>query len=231
MDDNPQDLRYVRDVLTRAGYAPVATGDPADVPRLMEEEKPHLVLLDLVLLGSDGIEIMNDIRRTADVPVIFLSVYGQNDTVAHALDMGAADYLVKPFSPTELAARIRAALRKRLEPFQAEPSSPYSAGGLSIDYAERRVTLEGEPVELTATEYAVLYELAVHAPRTLTHAVLLQRVWGPERVGGTWLVRNVVKLLRGKLGDDADNPRYIITEPRVGYRMLEGMKGPGPQKR
>ena len=222
VDDNPQDLRYVRDVLTRAGYAPIATGDPADVPRLMEEEKPHLVLLDLVLPGSDGIELMNDIRKTADVPVIFLSMYGQDETVARALDMGAADYLDKPFSPTELAARIRAALRKRLEPFQGEPSGPYSLGGLGIDYALRRVTLEGEPVDLTATEYAVLYELAVHAPRVLSHTMLLQRVWGPERVGEAWLLRNMVKRLRRKLGDDAADPRYIITEPRVGYRMASG---------
>ncbi len=222
VDDNPQDLRYVRDVLTRAGYTPIATGDPADVPRLMAEEKPHLVLLDLVLPGSDGIELMNDIRNTADVPVIFLSVYGQDETVAKALDMGAADYVVKPFSPTELAARISAALRKRLAPFRSDPSSPYTAGGLDIDYALRRVTVAGEPVRLTITEYAVLYELSVHAPRTLTHTVLLQQVWGPERVGEAWLVRNVVKLLRRKLGDDADNPRYIITEPRIGYRMAKG---------
>ena len=222
VDDNLQDLRYIRETLTRAGYAPIATADPADVPRLMEAEKPHLVLLDLVLPGSDGIELMNDIRKTADVPVIFLSVYGQDEIVARALDMGAVDYVVKPFSPTELAARIRAALRRQLEPFQGEPSGPYDAGGLSIDYALRRVTLDGEPVELTATEYAVLYELAAHAPRTLTHAVLLQRVWGPGRVGEAWLVRNVVKLLRRKLRDDADNPRYIFTEPRVGYRMAEG---------
>ena len=182
----------------------------------------HLGLLDLVLPGSDGIALMNDIRKKADAPVIFLSMYGQDETVARALDMGAADYVVKPFSPTELAARIRAALRKRLEPFQGEPSGPYAAGGLGIDYALRRVTLDGEPVELTATEYAVLYELTVHAPRTLTHAVLLQRIWGPEKVGEPWLVRDMVRRLRRKLGDDADNPRYIITEPRVGYRMAQG---------
>ena len=230
VDDNPHDLRYVRDVLTRAGYAPIATADPADVPRLMEAEKPHLVLLDLVLPGSDGIELMNDIRKTADVPVVFLSVYGQDETVVRALDMGAVDYVVKPFSPTELAARIRAALRKRLEPFQGEPSGPYDAGGLRIDYALRRVTLGGEPVELTATEYAVLYELTVHAPRTLTHAVLLQRVWGPEKVGEPWLVRDMVRRLRRKLGDDADNPRHILTEPRVGYRMARGEAGGGERE-
>ena len=223
VDDDPRDLRYVRDVLTRAGYAPIVTGDPADVPRLLSEEKPHLVLLDLVLPGSDGIELMNEIRaKTADLPVIFLSMYGQDETVARALDMGAADYLVKPFSPTELAARIRAALRKRLDPFQGEPSGPYAVEGLGIDYALRRVTVAGEPVELTAKEYALLYELAVHAPRVLTHTVLLQRVWGPERVGESWLVRDVVKRLRRKLGDDASSPRYIFTEPHVGYRMPRG---------
>ena len=219
LDDNPQDLRYVRDILTGAGYEPIATGEPADVPRLVDEEKPHLVLLDMLLPGTDGIELMSDIRKTADVPVIFLSVYGRDETVARALDYGAADYLVKPFSPTELTARIRAALRKRMDPFHGEPSGPYDVGGLCIDYALRRVTLAGEPVDLTATEYAVLYELTVHAPRTLTHAVLLHRVWGPGRVGEKWLVRNVVKLLRRKLGDDASDPRYILTEPRVGYRM------------
>ena len=222
VDDDPQALRYVRDALTKAGFAPIVTGDPADVPRLMEDSKPHLALLDMVLPGGDGIELMNEIRRTAaDMPIIFLSVYGHDDTVARALDMGATDYVVKPFSPTELAARIRTALRKRLDPFEGEPSGPYGAGGLSIDYAQRRVTLDGEPVDLTATEYAVLYELAVHAPRVLTHSVLLQRVWGPERVGEAWLVRDVVKRLRRKLGDAADNPTYIFTEPRVGYRMAK----------
>ncbi len=219
VDDDPQALRYVRDALTSAGYAPIVTGDPADVPRLMEETKPHLALLDLVLPGGDGIELMHHIRTTADVPVIFLSVYGHDATVARALDMGAADYVVKPFAPTELAARIRAALRKRLAPESGEPATPYAAAGLRIDYAERRVLVDAAPVDLTATEYAVLYELAVHAPRVLTHSVLLQRVWGPERVGEPWLVRDVVKRLRRKLGDAADNPTYIFTEPRVGYHL------------
>ncbi len=130
--------------------------------------------------------------------------------------------MVKPFSPTELAARIRAALRKGQEPSPGEPTVSFSAGDLSIDYARRQVTVAGEPVELTATEYAVLYQLAVHAPRVLTHGVVLQRVWGPDRVGEASLLRDVVMRLRSKLGDDAQVPRYIITEPRVGYRMGEG---------
>ena len=155
------------------------------------------------------------------MPVIFLSVYGQDDTVARALDIGASGYLVKPFSQTELLApRIRAALRKRLEPFPGEPpGGSFDLGGLSIDYTRRAVSVAGEPVELTATDYVLLYEVAVHAPRVLNQRVLLQRVWVPERIGEGGLVRNVVKWLRRKLGDSADNPRYIVTEPRVGFRM------------
>ena len=228
VDDDPQALRYVRDALTKAGYAPTVTGDPDDVPRLMAEEKPHLVLLDLVLPGSDGMELMRDILQTADVPIIFLSVYGQDEVVARALDTGAADYLVKPFSPTELAARVRAALRNRIEPGATEPSAPYSVGDLSIDYAQRRVTIAGRPVPLTATEYAVLYELSANPRRVLTHNMLLQRVWGPQRSGEPWLLRDVVKRLRRKLGDDARHPTYIVTEPRVGYRMAAG-EGQGAQ--
>ena len=219
VDDDPQALRYIREVLTQTGYATIATGDPAEVPSLMAEHRPHLALLDLVLPGTDGIELMNEVHRIADVPVILLSVYGQDDTVARAFDMGATDYLVKPFSPTELAARIRAALRKGVEPTLGEPTVSYSAGDLSIDYSRRRVTLAGEPLDLTATEYAVLYQLAVHAPRVLTHGVLLQRVWGPDRVGEASLLRDVVMRLRRKLRDDARASSYVITEPRVGYRM------------
>ena len=222
VDDDPQALRYVRDALATAGYAPIVTGDPEDVPSLMQEERPHLVLLDLMLPGTDGLELMRDILKMADVPVIFLSVYGQDEVVAKALDTGAADYVVKPFSPTELAARIRAALRKRIEPQSPEPPGPYSWGDLRIDYAERRAAVGGRSVELTATEYALLYELAVNSGRVLTHNVLLQRVWGPERLGEPWLVRDVVKRLRRKLGDDAQDPTYIFTEPRVGYRMAAG---------
>ena len=225
VDDDPQALRYVRDAISKAGYAPVVTGDPKDVPRLMEEEKPHLVLLDLMFPGSDGIELMTGILRTADVPVIFVSVYGQEDVVARAFDMGASDYVVKPFSPTELAARIRAALRRRAEPDVAEPSCPYELGDLSIDYAGRRVWLTGSPVALTPTEYGLLYELSIHAGRVMTHDHLLQRIWGPERMGEPWLVREVVKRLRGKLGDVAADPKYILTEPRVGYRMPAGDAG------
>ena len=222
VDDDPQTLRYVRDALTKAGYTPVVTGDPEEVSRLMAEEAPRLVLLDMMLPGSDGMELMKDIREVSDVPVIFLSVNGQEEVVARAFDMGAADYVVKPFSPTELAARIRAALRKRAAPELAQPSEPYVWGDLTIDYAQRRVTVAGDPVELTDIEYRLLVELSVNAGRALTHERLLQRVWGPDKGEDSGPVRNIVKRLRRKLGEDAANPAFIFAVPRVGYRMEEG---------
>ena len=226
VDDDPQTLRYVRDSLTRAGYAPVVTGDPEEVSRLMAEEAPQLVLLDLMLPGSDGMEVMKEIREVSDVPVIFLSAYGQDEVVARAFDMGAADYVVKPFSPTELAARIRAALRKGAAPELAEPSEPYVRGDLTVDYPHRRVTVAGRTVALTAIEYRMLVELSANAGRPLTHEYLLQRVWGPDKGADSAPVRNIVKRLRRKLDDDPGNPGYIFAEPTVGYRMEMG-EGPG----
>ena len=222
VDDDPQTLRYVRDALTQAGYTPVVTGDPEEVSRLMAEETPRLVLLDMMLPGSDGMELMKDIREVSDAPVIFLSVNGQEEVVARAFDMGAADYVVKPFSATELAARIRAALRKRAAPELAQPSVPYVRGDLTVDYPRRRVTVAGNPVELTDIEYRMLVELSVNAGRALTHERLLQRVWGPDKGEDSGPVRNIVKRLRRKLGEDASNPAFIFAVPRVGYRMEKG---------
>ena len=219
VDDDPQALRYVRDALLKSGYTPVVTGDPEEALRLVREEKPDLVLLDLMLPGTDGIELMKDILGAGDVPVIFVSAYGRDELIARAFDMGAVDYVVKPFSPTELAARIRAALRKRAA---SEPSEPYVLGDLTIDYAERRVTLAGRPLPLIAMEYRLLAELSANAGRLLTYEHLLERVWGEKSSGDVRPMRTIVSKLRRKLGDDADNPTYIFTEPRVGYRMPKG---------
>ena len=221
VDDDPQALRYVRDALLKSGYTPVVTGDPEEALRLVGEEKPDLVLLDLMLPGTDGIELMKDILGAGDVPVIFLSAYGRDELIARAFDMGAVDYVVKPFSPTELAARIRAALRRRAA---SEPSEPYVLGDLTIDYAERSVTLAGRPLPLIAMEYRLLAELSANAGRVLTHEHLLERVWGEKSSGDVRPMRTIVSKLRRKLGDDADNPTYIFTEPRVGYRMPRGEK-------
>ena len=219
VDDDPQALRYVRDTLMRSGFEPMVTADPGEALRLVEEYKPHLVLLDLVLPGTDGIDLMKDIAETRAVPVIFLSAYGQDKLVARAFDMGAADYVVKPFSPTELLARIRAALRRREVP---KPSEPYVLGDLTIDYDERRVTLAGRPVELTAKEYGTLVELSTNAGRVLTYETLLRRVWGLDADADIRPMRTAINSIRRKLGDAAENPTYVFTELRVGYRMPKG---------
>ena len=207
VDDDPIALRHVRDSLSQAGFSTAVTGDPEEVSHLMAAVQPHLVLLDLMLPRSDGMALMKEILENYEVPVIFLSAYDQEDVVARALDLGASDYVVKPFSATELAARIRAGLRKHSSLDQSEPTDlTFSLEDLHIVYAERRVTVSGMSVKLTATEYALLHQLSVNSGRVLTHTQLLLQVWGYDRLSEHSLVRNVVKRLRGKLGDDAQNP-------------------------
>ena len=216
VDDDDQALRYIRDALVKSGYTVIATGDPDDVPRLLEEEKPNLVLLDLMLPGVDGVDLMKDIMSIGDVPVIFVSAYGQDQLVARAFDMGADDYVVKPFSPTELVARIRAALRRRMT---SEPEVPYVVRDLTIDYVERLVTLRGIPIDLTAIQYRLLVELSANAGRVVTYEYLLRRVWGTDGDGDVRPIRTTISTIRRKLGDDAEDPTYIFTELRVGYKM------------
>ena len=215
---DPNDVRYVSHALARAGYEPVATGEPEEALRLVREERPELVLLDLMLPDADGTELMQDVLAVAKVPVLFLSAYGREELVARAFDLGATDYVVKPFSATELAARIRADLRRKEI---AEPSEPYLVGELAVDCTGRRVTLPGSPVRLTPTEYRVLAELSDQAGRVVTYRRLLERVWGGKS-GDVRPMRTIVGKLRRKLGEDGKNAAYIITEPRVGYRMPEG---------
>ena len=219
VDDDPQALTYVRNVLTDAGYSPIVSADPEEALALMKEDGVRLVLLDLMLPGFDGIELLQDILSIADVPVIFLSAYGKDHVIARAFDAGATDYIVKPFSPTELVARVRAALRRQRGHDWDEPPGPFVLGSLTIDYAERLVAVAGRRVQLTATEYGLLYQLSTNAGRVLTHDQLLRRVWRSEKSGDMRTLRTHVRRLRLKLGEDGSDPTYIFAEPRVGYRM------------
>ena len=219
VDDDPEALRYVRDALTADGFEPVVTGDPREALRLLEERQPQLVLLDLVLPDTDGIELMGEIFKVKDVPVIFLSAYGRDELIAQAFEQGAADYVVKPFSTTELVARVKAALR-RIE--VSVPPPPYVLGELRVDYAQHTVTLGGEPLQLTSTEYRMLAELSAHSGGVVTYQRLLDRAWGANNSGDLRPMRTMMGKLRRKLGEDSEQPRYIFTEPRVGYRMPRG---------
>ena len=213
VDDDPQTLRYVREALTAAGYAVLVTGDHRQLSDILAVESPDLVLLDLMLSGTDGIELMQGVAELADVPVIFISGYGRDETIARALQVGAADYIVKPFSPTELTARIAAALRKRAEP------EPFVLGALVIHYGERRVSVDGEEVTLTATEFELLRALSLNAGRVVTYEALQRQVWAKRGDGDPELVRAFMLKLRRKLGDDAKRPTYLFNLRGVGYRM------------
>ena len=214
VDDDPETLRHLRDTLAEAGYAPLVTGDPGDLPRLVQTEKPRLVLLDLMLPGTDGVELMQTVPELADLPVIFISGYGRDETIARALEAGAEDYVVKPFSPTELTARIRAALRRRSNPV------PFVLGELAIDYDRRRVSVAGRPGTLTATEYELLRVLAQGAGRVLTHEALLRQVWSRRGNANPKIVRAYVKRLRHRLGDDAAQPS--LDRQRARSRLPHG---------
>ena len=213
VDDDPKTLRYVRDILGGAGYLSLVTGDHAELSHIVRTEKPSLVLLDLMLPGTDGIALMESVPELADLPVVFISGYGRDETVARALKAGAADYIVKPFSPTELIARVEAALRRVSRP------EPFALGELAIHYESHRVTVAGREVTLTATEYELLRVLSLNAGRVVTYETLLRQVWGGREAGDMDLIRNFIKKLRAKLGEDATNPTWIFNVRGVGYRM------------
>ena len=215
VDDDPHALRQARDALATSGYDPAATTEPGKIPRLLETKRPALVVLDLVLPGVDGIELMRTLPGLADLPVIFVSAYGEGDTVARALEAGAADYIVKPFSPAELAARVALALRRQ------SPPAPFRVGELVFDRAKRRVTLAGRALRLTATEYRLLHALSLDAGGVATYETLMRRVWGEKGGGNMEALRSAVTKLRRKLGDNARKPRYVIGERGLGYRMPE----------
>ncbi len=213
LDDDPQSLIFARHALAEAGFVPLVASDPSELPRLIRSRRPRLVLLDLLLGNADGIELMARTPELADLPVIFISAYGRDETIARALEAGAADYIVKPFSPTELVARIRAVLRRHAEP------EPFKLRELVIRYAERRATLAGQPLMLTAKEFDLLRVLATNAGRVATYEMLQRQVWGGrEREQGP-PVRAFVMKLRRKLRDDPSNPVYILNERGVGYSM------------
>ena len=216
VDDDPRALRHAREALADAGYEAVLTGDPQAVPDLIREKRPRLVLLDLLLPGTDGIELMETLPELDGLPVVFISAYGRDETVARALERGAADYIVKPFSPTELIARVRAALRGRT------PES-FALGGLAIHYARREVSVRGQPVALTAKEFDVLRLLSLNGERVTTFATLRAEVWADSEARDPEPIRTIVKKLRRKLGDDAADPAWVVNVRGVGYRMA----GPG----
>ena len=223
--EDPETRRYMRNILLQAGFITVVTGDLDEAERLLEDQKPHVVLLEPTFSWADGFETLVRVGSITDAPIIFVAGHGWDQQIGRAFELGVFDYIAKPFTSTELLARIDVALRKRSAAGWKEPSQPYLHGGLTIDYAEREVTVSDRPVHLTATEYKLLTELSMAAGRVLTHEQLLRRVWGPLYSSDSRIVRTYIKELRHKLGDDAARPTYIFTEPGVGYRMTKPSMG------
>ena len=217
-DDEPEIRRALHVGLTDRGYVPVEVASGEEAVAAVEQSRPDVVLLDLAMPGIGGLEACRQIRARWPVPIIVLSVMGEETDKVEALDAGADDYLTKPFGMGELVARIRVALRHSAA--LASGTEPvYRSGDLQIDLGRRLVELAGEPIHLTPTEYDVLKYLATHSGRVVTHAMVLRAVWGPEYGDESQLLRYTILQLRKKLRDDPLHPKYLFTDPGVGYRF------------
>jgi two-component system, OmpR family, KDP operon response regulator KdpE len=220
VDDEVEMQRALKTGLSYHDFDVRAVGSGEEALREAAAWRPDVILLDLGLPGMDGFATLRALRPATRAAVIVVSVMpGERDKV-RALDLGADDYVVKPFGTEELVARIRAVLRRQADVSSGEPV--VRSGELEIDLARRSVTVSGRAVRLTPTEYELLRYLALHAGKPVTHSTLLRQVWGEYAVGDKYNTRYVVAQIRKKLGDDPANPRFIVNEPGVGYRLEAG---------
>lgn len=217
IDDEPQIRKFLRISLAAQGYKVIEAANGTDGLAQAALAKPDLLVLDLGLPDMDGQQVLSEVREWSQVPVLVLSVRAGEGEKVKALDNGANDYVTKPFGIQEFLARVRALLRHA----QAgdAPQASVSVGPLTVDFAYRRVTLDGHDISLTRKEYAVLAQLAQHIGRVVTQQQLLKDIWGPTHTEDTHYLRVVVGHLRQKLADDPANPRFISTEAGVGYRL------------
>ncbi len=213
VDDDPRALRYMRETLNSSGYKAVVTSDYQDLPKLLEMHSPQLVLLDLVLPGIDGIELMSRLPQLAQLPTIIISVYGRDETVAKAIESGAADFIVKPVSSQELVARIKAALRKQMGP------TYLTLGDLVICDEHRSVTIAGQTIGFTATEYELLRIFSINTEKVLSHDYLMNQIWGTRNVTDRRRSRTFIKKIRRKLESSFGKTPRIESVRGVGYRM------------
>lgn len=217
VDDEPSIRTLLKSTLARSGYAVIEAGTAKEAATAAQIDKPDLVLLDLGLPDRDGLEIIAALRGQAGIPLIVVSAREDSEQKVAALDLGAEDYVTKPFDTEELLARIRASLRRKLAS-QAEQET-VQIGDVAIDLLKRSVRRSGEELHLTPKEYAVLAELAKHPGRVLTHAQLLRAAWGPAQERQTEYLRVVMRALRQKLERNPSAPELLINEPGVGYRL------------
>ena len=227
VDDEPQIRRVLRTTLSSQGYTVVEARSGDEALEAIRHERPDLILLDVNMPGRSGLETCSEIRATSDVPIIMLTVRNSERDKVQALDAGADDYVVKPFGVEELMARIRASLR-RVTPAESIP--PFLSPELKIDFEKRTVLVKGQPVRLTPKEFELLRQLVANQGKAMAHRRLLQAVWGPDYGEETEYLRVFINQLRKKIEPDPGNPRYILTEPWIGYRFERPHPGKSSDK-
>ncbi len=221
IEDDPQIRRFLRASLVTQGYELIEAGTGREGLALAAARVPEVVLLDLGLPDTEGLEVIKQLRAWSRVPIIILSARGQERDKVANLDAGADDYLTKPFGVGELIARIRVALRKSVPAEESQQTSMFSMGKVSVDF-ERRIVLRGqEEVHLTPIEFKLLAVLLKHRGKVVTHRQLLKEVWGPSNIEQNAYLRIFILSLRRKLEDDPTRPQYLLTEPGVGYRLKD----------
>ena len=233
-DNPPRTILFVEDeaaiyeptsrALQRNGFEPVVARTAAEALRLAEQMEPDLVLLDLTLPDGDGTDVCRSLRAHSNVPIVMLTARGTETDKVVGLELGADDYVVKPFSSRELVSRIRAVLRRAQTP-AAQPESPITVGELTLDPAARSVTVSGRQVRLTRKQFDLLAELMAHAGHVVKREDLMARVWDVNWFGSTKTLDVHIRTLRQRLGDDSANPRYIETERGVGFRLIGAEDG------
>jgi two-component system KDP operon response regulator KdpE len=219
VDDDPAILRLLSTNLKARGYEIFTATDGEESLEAVQKDFIDLIILDLMMPKVDGVEVCRRVREWSDVPIIILSARGDENDKVKCLDLGADDYLTKPFGIAELMARIKTAFRHRGDPTVSPALSTFTCDGLEINFAKRRVTVNGKEITLTPTEFALLQQLAVNSDKVLTHNMLLQSVWGNEYSSEKEYLRVFVGRLRRKLEPDPKNPKYIQTIPGVGYHI------------
>ena len=222
IDDSPEIVEVVTLCfqLRWSGATVVSASDGAKGLELIEAETPDVVILDIGLPDIDGFQVLRELRRFSPVPVIMLTVRGEDTDVAKGLEMGADDYIVKPFSHIELIARVQAVLR-RTQGLAATEERPFVSGNLSVDFANNEVMVDGKLAKLTSTEYKLLYHLIRNEGRLLSHENLLRKVWGETYIDTRDMLRVHIQHLRQKLGDSVVSPSIIVTEHGMGYKFVK----------
>jgi two-component system KDP operon response regulator KdpE len=220
VEDEPQIRRFVRAALESETWKVIEAGTLREGLSETATRRPDLVVIDLALPDGDGLDLVRSMRAWSEAPILILSARGEERTKIQALDAGADDYLTKPFGTGELLARVRALSRRSSRGMAAGAEPTFRFGAVEIDFAKRRVVRSGEPVRLTPLEYRLLTLLAANAGKVLTHRQILRDVWGPSHVEHDHYVRIYMGNLRRKLEQDPAQPRYLLTETAVGYRLV-----------